>query len=319
MTTNNMERDILTQEDKKYIVEKYNEMSAYQMAVRLGIKTEGRTCPIVAKFIKDSNLQPTTGGAAPAASDVKKEEPKSEDIVQAIIEEQNIADAPVGNDKAFETVTLDEFATVLRGYNIFVRTPMSEKEKKDIQFLLNQMEAKRFILTYRTLRKAEHKQLFKEEFIRALYGKGDMPQEEVNDFIDVCMETVLQYDIGAKIREIEIEASKEGITPARKTALDTLVISYHEQRTASTKRAGEIKKTLGANREQRLKDSRPTGLTVMALIEGFQDAEKRASFIKLQQAKDKELTDTMVALDAMEETKALILGISAEELIQGNL
>lgn len=311
------EKEILGEEDKKFIIDNYQKMSVYQMAIRLNVITENRKCPVIAEFIRNSNLQPSDG--APVVADVKPVEVTTESVVQAILDEKNINPEAPDTDRAYETISIEEFATVLRDLHITVRTPISEKEKKDIAFLLNQMESRRFLYNYRTYHKKEYKELFKEEFIRALYGKGEMPQEEVNDFIDVCNETVLEYDIKCKIREIEKQRTKDGISDARATALDNLVINLNESYSASVKRASEIKKTLGANREQRLKDSRPTGMTVMALIEAFYDEEKRTAMLKIQESKDKDIMQTLNLLSEMDEIQALILGISPEELLRGGL
>jgi len=312
------EKEILTEEDKKFIIDNYSKMSVYQLAIRLNIKTENRKCPIILDFIKNSGLQ-ITPNSQPVSADVKATPLSPEEIVKSIIEEKNI---DVDNPDAeidYQQVSIEEFANVLKELHIFVRTPISEKEKKDITFLINQMQSRRYLYNYKSYKKREYKDLFREEFVRALYGKGDMPQDEVNDYIDVCNEIVFQYDIKCKIREIEKMKDSPGNSVAQIVAFDSLILNLNDQNTNSTKRAGEIKKTLGVNREQRLKDSRPQGLTVLALIEAFQDNEKRAALMKLQENKDKEIRDTMQVLDEMDATKALILGVGIDEILQGGL
>lgn len=316
---NNEPKDFLSEEDKKFIIENYNKMSPFQMALRRDIKTDGKKCPIISEFIKNSKLEPSTS-TTPVVVEVKKEVESVEEAIQNIVQENVSEDInPSAIEKETTTVSEEEFAVTLRELNIFIRDPLTEKERRDIRFLLNQMEATRFLYTHRAFAKTEYKKLFKEEFIRSLYGKGEMPQEEVNDFIDVCNETVIQYDIKCKIKELEKRKEEKATSVEQKIAIDNLVIEMNEHHTNSTKRAGEIKKSLGASREQRLKESRPQGLNVLALIETFYNAEKRESMIKLQNKKDDELRRNIELIDELDAAKALILGISPDELLEGGL
>lgn len=311
-------KEVLTEEDKKFIIDNYQKMSVLQIALRQNIKTEGRKCSLISDFIEKSGLQPSSV-TNPVTVDVNKAPPDLEKIVQQITEAPAVTEVVLDSEKPYENFSIEEFANVLKGYNIFVRTPLSEREKKDILFLINQTQTTRYILTYRSYRKPKLKELFREEFIRALYGKGEMPQEEVNDFIDVCHELVMQADIKEKIRELEKMSELGSTNTQQKVGITQVIIELNNQHTNSTKRAGEIKKTLGANREQRLKDSRPTGLSIMSLIEAFQDGEKRAILLKLQETKDLSLQNTLEVFDELEEAKALIMGISLSELKEGGL
>jgi hypothetical protein len=314
---NETPKDILSEEDKKFIIDNYQKMGPWQLATRLNIKTEGRKCPIISDFIEKSGLQPATN-SQPVSADVKKEPDSVEKIVEDIKDSPVIVDAPIDSE-TYEKYSIEEFANILKGYNISVRSPLTEKEKKDIIFLINQTQTSRYLLTYRSYRKIKYKELFREEFIRALYGKGEMPQEEINDFIDVCHEIVMQADIKERVRELEKLSESASTNTQQKVGIAQVIIELNNQHSNSTKRASEIKKTLGANREQRLKDARPTGLSVMSLIEAFQDAEKRAALLKIQEKKDAAMKTTLDSLDELDELKALIMGISPDELLQGSL
>jgi hypothetical protein len=309
-------KDHLTDDDKKFIVDNYNKMSVLQMSFRLNIRAENRKCPIISDFIKNANLSLNTSTEeksvvlAPAPETV-------EDAVENIIKEET--KEAVDDEKPYETITIEEFANVLRGLNIKVRETLSETEKIDILFVIHQLESTRYLLNYRSFKRKEHKHLFKEEFIRSMYGKGEMPQEEVNDFIDLCNEVVVQYDIKCRMRELEKLKEKKDINPGQVASIESLLLELQNQYTNSSKRASEIKRSLGANREQRLKDNRPKDLTISMLIESFHNTEKREALVKLQEKRDKELKNAIKLIDDLDEMKATILGINPEELLSGGL
>jgi hypothetical protein len=312
-------KEFLSDEDKKFIVDNYNKMSPFQIAVRLNIKTEKTKCQLISDFIKNSGLQPKSAEVVSEVI-VKAEEKNIEEKIKEIVEEQVAVESEnMVSENPYKDLSIEEFATILRELNIHVRSPLNEKEKRDIVFLMKQTESTRYILTYRSYRKKDYKKLFREEFIRSMYGKSEMPQEEVNDFIDVCAQIVLLYDIKCKMGEIEKIKEDPKIEPRYKMAADQTFISLTEKYDDCLNRIAGIKKQLGATREQRLKESRPSGLTVNALIEAFQNTEKRESFAKLQDSKDEKLKETLKKFSEMEASKALIMGISEDELLQGGL
>lgn len=312
------QKENLTEEDKQFIIKNYNEMTVMQMAIRLNIKTENRKCSIITDFIRLAGLQNNKPKQEDSKVELKSTPPSEIEVLEKIILEEPTTEVEESSICQDNYETVEAFAAQLKELNIKVREPLSERERIDIRFLMNQMNSTRYAQIYKSYRIKEYKKLFQEEFIRFMYSKGEMPQEEVNDFIDVCCEIVNQYDWRCKIKELE--KLKEKITaPEKIIGFVQAINELHDKITASTKRVGEIKKSLGALREQRVKDNRSSGLTVGALLEAFYDSEKRQKMIKLQDKNNKELMEALDKIDMLEETKALVMGISREELGGGAL
>ena len=145
-----------------------------------------------------------------------------------------------------------------------------------------------------------------------------MPVEEVNDFMDLANESVMQYDIKCKVKELE-EMRDKTQAPALKVSLEQVIADQYDKYGGSVKRASDIKKTLGASREQRLKENRAIGLTVASLIEAVCDSEKKVMLVKLQNQKDLQLRKTLKELEILADSKAIIMGISPDEILDGAL
>lgn len=310
-------KEELSPEDKEFIIKNYNNQSVYAMAMRLNVKTKGRECPIITDFIQSQNLKPETA-PAPSTVDIKQVEKSVEEVVKTIVEDKLVIDNADDID-TIENTTIEEFSLYLKRLGITLHEALTEREKHDIKYLMKQMDSSRFLLTCRTYRKKECRQLFRDEFVKAMFGKGEMPQEEVNDFLDYINEIVYQYDLKCKIRDIEKIKDDPKATTGQKMQLQATVGELYDKYSASLETVGSIKKRLGANREQRLKESRPEGMNIVSLIEAFHDDEKRKVMLALESKKDAEITKSLDLLDQMEETKALILGISREEILNGGL
>jgi len=316
MANNPPVRDSLTEEDQKYISDNYQKQSVFSMAMFLGIKTEKRTCPIIQRYIESAGLKPNA--SAPVTVALSTEVKTVEDTAKIIVDE---APQVVLTDETdiVETVSIDQFAQNLRDIGVQLHDPPSEKEKREMRFVIQQLSASRYVAIRKTWRKVEYRDLFREEFIKSIFGKGDMPQEEINDFIDMVTETVSQYDLRCKMRELEKTKDDKNATIQHKMAITQMILEMQERYDKSVNRVGEIKKSLGATREKRIRDNRPTGMTVTALIEAFIDVEKRDHLVRLQDKRDKEMGECIDSIDAMEDAKALVLGVSREELMSGAL
>jgi hypothetical protein len=309
-------KEILTEEDKIFINENYAKMSVMQMAIRRNIKTENRKCPIIADYIKAAGLKTKT---TEVVIDAKPPEPSVNEKMEQIVSQ----DVPVESDadsepyKEVDDTSILAFANELKSLHIKVREPLSDREKMDIRFLMHQMQSTRFLQIYKSYGKKDCKILFKEEFIRAMFGKGEMPQEEVNDFIDMCSELTRQHVLRCQIKDLEKMLDDKDFPKEKRVGVIEVIKELNREITDSTKRVSEIKEGLGTLREQRIKDTRNTGLTLSSMLESFYDSEKREKLVRLQDRKNKELMDALEKIDALEETKALIMGISKEELQSG--
>lgn len=313
-------KDILTKEDKSFIIDNYNKMSVIQMAIRLNIKTENRKCPIITEFIRLSNLKNKTESQkenVPVEIKVESQPPPTiEEKVGTIVAEDVVKE--VFDDEPIEELaSVEAFANQLKEYHIRIRDPLSEREIIDIKFLMHQMQATRFVQIVQTFRRKEYKKLFQEEFIRSMYGKGEMPQEEVNDFIDICEALVYQHDCRCKIKELEKILDDKDLPKEKRVGIIQVQKDLHSSISEASERIGTKKKGLGTLREQRMKDTRNTGLTLSALFESFYDSEKREHLLNAQDKYNKDLMDALEKIDTLEESKALIMGISKDELRLG--
>ena len=313
------DRELLTPEDEKFIVENYSKMSVLQIALRLGIKTVNRKCPIISEFVDRANLESKTQESSSVIVDGTKpsnEVVPSVEAAKIIVSESLAVENPP--PEVDEDIGSDAFVKLLQELGFSIHSPLSEREKRDITFLRKQMGNTRYTLMYRAFRKTDYKRLFKEEFIRSMFSKGEMPVEEVNDFMDLANESVMQYDIKCKVKELE-EMRDKTQAPALKVSLEQVIADQYDKYGGSVKRASDIKKTLGASREQRLKENRAIGLTVASLIEAVCDSEKKVMLVKLQNQKDLQLRKTLKELEILADSKAIIMGISPDEILDGAL
>lgn len=313
-------KDILTEEDKKFIVDNYNKMSVMQMAIRRNIKTENRKCPLITEFIRLANLQNKTLEPIKEKSIEIKIEPVPVDTVEekvgAIVTE-DIKTTNSDDEPLEEIASVEAFASQLREYHIKVHEPLSEREIVDIKFLMHQMQSTRFVQITQSLRRKEYKKLFQEEFIRSMYSKGEMPQEEVNDFIDMCEALVYQHDCRCKIKELEKFLDDKELDKQKRIGIIQVQKELHLSIAESSERISAIKKGLGTLREQRIKDTKNVGLTLSMLFESFYDNEKRQKLLIDKEKFDKDLIEALNKIDSLEESKALMMGISKEELRLG--
>lgn len=314
-------KDFLSEEDKQFIITNYEKMSVLQMAMRLNVVTENRKCPLIADFIRLSNLQKKSDTTTDKPVEVVASVPAAtvEEKTGKIISQGIKTDVPLEDEPLAELASVEAFAAQLREYHIKVHEPLSEREIGEIKFLIHQMQSTRFLQIVQTFRKKEYKNLFREEFIRSMYGKGEMPQEEVNDFIDMCEALVYQHDCRCKIKDLERMLEDKELPKEKRVGIMQLQKELHNEVSSTSERISTIKKGLGTLREQRMKDTRNTGMTLAGLFEAFYENEKKQTMMVAREKYSTDLKEALKKIDMLAETKALIMGISKDELMNGGL
>lgn len=204
---------------------------------------------------------------------------------------------------------------VLNGINKEKITP---KQKKDINNLIGYLHTYRFLHQINTYHTEEDRDLFESSFVRYTYDKGDLTQEEVDQYIVLSMEVVISANIQATIQviqhQIDLEVETGGKIPmALIEANNTARTEYNQCVQRQTKLLDNLKE----KRSDRIKKEGKASASILNLIEVWKDEETRQKMIKLAELRKNTLREEVDNLETMDEMKAKILGLSEEEVYDG--
>ena len=184
----------------------------------------------------------------------------------------------------------------------------------------------RYLNTYRFIHQAntyedeEGRTLFESSFVRYTYDKGDLSQEEVDQYIVLASEVVIASNIQRRVEHLqrlldEVAQNTEGrrISMALVEAIGKAQNEYHQ----SVGRQNKLLSDLKEKRSDRLKNQIKENASILNLVQMWKEEESRKQLIELAELRKKLVKDEIHNLASMDEVKARIMGISEDEVLNG--
>lgn len=198
------------------------------------------------------------------------------------------------------------------------KTKITHKQKRDIFSLISYMNAHRFSHQINLYDDEKDRELFESSFVRYTYDKGDLTQEEVDQYIVLCTEVVISSNIQQTINvlqnQIDLAIQEDGKIPMTLVeASNTARKEYND----CVNRQQRLLQDLKVKRSDRLSKQVKETASILNLVEIWKEEESRVKLIKMAELRKKSLENEIERLSSMDEIKCKILGISEDEILNG--
>lgn len=282
---------LLTEEQKSFIEQYSNDgMSSFQIAQLLfpedEVKKLGRHQRTVAQYLE-------------AVKRRQKEERR--------------------NDRAKYDPPQD-FESCVYLVNLYTNNNFKEEElkvvdKKSIESIFKFLRSPRFTQIIGNYSKQEDQDLFEAEFIRATWDKPDLSADEINLYVNVCVDYINLKNISAhmeKLNRMFDEADEQQELTVR---LSELLKTKSEEYNQCEKRQESLIQRLAGDRAKRISQRQDKNASILSLVESFQNEEERKLMIKMAEMQKQAIQEEADHLESMNEWKSRILGISKNDVI----
>jgi len=192
---------------------------------------------------------------------------------------------------------------------------LSLQHRKYLEKLLVYLSSPRFVGNYDSYTSLTDKDLFEAEFVRSIWDKPDLTIDEINLYINVCMDYInlRQIDVKKnKINEMFNETQDQKDLTMRLT--ETLK-SISEEYNQCAQRIDKSIQKLNGERSKRVEQHNQKNASIINLVELFQDESERKMMIQIADMQKKVIKEEADRLENMSSWKARILGISKEDSI----
>lgn len=204
---------------------------------------------------------------------------------------------------------------ILKGLN---PEKMTSKEKQNVEACLGYLNVHRYLLIMNEFVEQRDRDLMESSYIRFLYDKGNLTEEEVDMYLNWCLDIVnyqrMQRDLNKMIlvRDETLRENK-GIS---KSLVDQINKLY-EETDSTQKRMKQAQEALSGKRKDRMEAMGNQNANILQLVEAFKENEKRQRIIKLAEARKKDLENEFDRLETMDGLKAEIFGLTRDEMLNG--
>jgi len=212
------------------------------------------------------------------------------------------------------------FSTALKKISSFTMIEMHEDklthdEIHCIESLMRSLSAPRFIQVISNYNSMKDRELFEAEFVRATWDKPDLTSDEINLYINVCVDYINLKNISSHIEKLNTMFNEVEDQQDMTVRLAEVLKSKTDEYDKCEKRMESLIKKLNGDRAERLKNRRQDNATIISLVKSFQVESERRRMIELAEMQKKLVEDEVTRLDNMDSWKARILGISKHDAV----
>jgi len=188
-------------------------------------------------------------------------------------------------------------------------------QKKAIESLGAFLSSPRFTQVINNYDSMEDRDLFEAEFVRATWDKPDLSNDEINLYINVCMDYIHLKNIqGAmsKLNRMFNDAEDQQDLTVR---LAELLKTKSEEYNQCEKRMESLIQKLQGDRSKRVSSQQKQNSSILALVQLFQEEEERKVMIKIANMQRKAAKEEADNLESMPDWKARVLGVSKDDVV----
>jgi len=294
-TTKEPKREVtLTEENKEFIMQYAREMKPYEIA---------------RVVFKDEKLQPSSKEALTVQTFIKSSSPTLLKKDDEYTDDEYTP--PKTFRKAFERIK------ELTGLNV-EEEKINVKTRKCVEKCLEFTQAPRFVQTVTNLKNISERAIFESEFIRSVWDKPDLTTDEINLYISLTNEYVIQDRLHRIMGKLNMLL--EGVTEDKdgkiSMALSDSIKGKSEELHRSLSRQQDFTTLLTGKRANRLQAQIQRQKSLVSLVEAMRDEDDRKAALRFANMRKKKVEDELTRLENEDEWNARIFGISKEEILE---
>lgn len=195
---------------------------------------------------------------------------------------------------------------------------LSSKERIQLDSLIRYMNVFRFSYMMNEYKDLRDRDLMESSFIRFTHDKTNLTEEEVDLYMNWCVDIVnftrIQREIG-ELTELR-DRYMENETKFPQALVDQ-INKLHEAQDSNQKRQKIAQNDLSGKRKDRLEALGNQNVSVLQLIDNFKEYQKRKLLVDFAEARKKDLETEVQRIDSMDDLKIRIFGITRDEILNG--
>lgn len=209
---------------------------------------------------------------------------------------------------------------IIKKINEYATQDLDEKkltkdDQESVETLGRFLASPRFIQVINTYTGQGDRDLFEAEFIRATWDKTDLTVDEVNLYINVCMDYIHLKNISRAIDKLNRMFEECEDQRDMTVRLAELLKTKSEEYNQCEKRMESLIMRLNGDRKERIKNQHKNNASILSLVKLFQQEEGRKRMVAMAEKQKLIVSQDAERLENMDSWKARVLGISKEEAI----
>jgi len=192
---------------------------------------------------------------------------------------------------------------------------LSLQQKNCTDALISFLQAPRFSSVINNYTAHADRELFEAEFIRATWDKPDLSADEINLYINVCVDYINLKNISAHVEKLNRMFNEAEEQQDMSIRLAELLKTKSEEYNQCEKRMESLIMRLSGDRAKRVANKQQENASLINLVQLFQNEEERKIMIKIAELQKRAVKEEVDRMEKMPEWKSRVLGLSKGELL----
>jgi hypothetical protein len=191
---------------------------------------------------------------------------------------------------------------------------ISLKQKKYVEQIMKFVSTPRFFQVINSYTDKGDRDLFEAEFMRTTWDKPDLTADEINLYINVCIDYINLKNINKameKLNRMFHEAEDQRDMTVR---LAELLKTKSDEYNQCEKRMESLINRLNGDRARRIQGRQEENASILSLVELFQDEKERSIMLKMVEMQKQAIDEEVDLIESMPEWKARVLGVGRDEI-----
>lgn len=173
----------------------------------------------------------------------------------------------------------------------------------------------RFLTIINNYPSKKDRDLFEHEFIRLTWDKPDLSSDEINLYLNVCKEIINLEVISKHLNKLnemfDVANEQDEMSVRLAEIIKAKSAEYHQ----CENRIENLTKKLQGDRAERMKNKQKDNVSLLALVQFFQDEEERSNMVKLAEMQKKLVKNEAERMEGMEEWRCRVLGLNIDDVV----
>ena len=192
---------------------------------------------------------------------------------------------------------------------------ISVTDKKCLEKLLTYLSAPRFVQVINAYTTKQNRELLESEYIRSTWDKPDLTSDELNLYINVCMDYVNLKEIEQQKQKLNLMFDDTEGQNDLTMRLTEMLKTKSEEYNQCTNRIDKMIAKLNGERAKRISNQQQRNASVLSLVQLFQEEDERKLMIKMADMQKTLVKKEAEHLEEMGDWKSRVLGVSKREVI----
>tara|TARA_R100000808_G_scaffold25056_1_gene61036 strand:+ start:4061 stop:5110 length:1050 start_codon:yes stop_codon:yes gene_type:complete len=192
---------------------------------------------------------------------------------------------------------------------------LNVQQKKNIERLMAYIQSPRLSFVINNYTNQQDRDLFEAEFVRATWDKPDLTPDEINLYINVCVDYINLKNISNHMEKLNRLFNDAEGQQEMTVRLAELLKTKSEEYNQCEKRQESLINRLNGDRAKRIANRHQQTASILSLVELFQDEKERGLMIKIAELQKKAVRKEARKIEDMPDWKARVLGIGQDDVL----